>query len=108
MRDVNSKLGAWFAGYICGLIAACAPALTSGCWHTVERDVECRYPTTFKSGAMDCAKLQTIAGKLPAYPEDKLCVDDVDRYWSCRVMELSAYAAALHSWSQTAIAVCAP
>ena len=111
--DFNDRADTLWRRYVLTVVlVACwvvAIRLLTGCWHTVYRDTECVWPTTFHSGAMDCKNLQTVAGKVPPEFDEKECIDgDPNSYWTCKTHLLITYANSMRAWISTAIAVCKP
>lgn len=102
----NERAGAWFAGYVFGLLSACALAIASGgCWSGTAHCPETGPTYTLRQGA--APKPCTHDMPLPERPEFFSCSDS-DEYWYCRAVRLDAYNDKLTSWITNAIARCAP
>lgn len=101
----------WFAGYVLGLLTACALAIVfGGCW-TQPPDVVEPQPPAYPPSAqnqLSCGRLVQMVGRVPFQPLFAECASGTnDDYWYCKSVQNERYAADLRNWVMMAIAECA-
>jgi hypothetical protein len=103
----SDRAGAWFAGYVFGLLSACAFAIASGgCWSGTAHCPEPGPTYTLRQGT---APKPCVDGlKVPERPDFSTCEGDEEEFWYCRSVKLDFYADALNGWILSATARCAP
>ena len=108
--DWDDRAGWWFAGYVCGLIAAAVFVIcVGGCWTAPAEPTVEYVERVVTPPNLDCRKLPALVGKVPAEPLMLECATgNLEDYHYCRAEQYRRWAEYERDWIALAIAECTP